>query len=286
VGKRSRDIRARRAEHEREAKRALCIAKTAAERGCLFCRKAGEPFSSVEHVFAESLGNKDLILPKGIVCDSCNHEKLSVLDQGIVDFMPIAMRRTMLGVTNKEGRLRQLRLQGETIDHVPGVDGANPTLVVNSKTPGKSPIHEIARFPDGRVRLQMKGSGGRAMTSRYCSLLSRALLKSALECAWLDHGVAVLEEPFDHIRERVLGMPADGFFALMKTSPDPNGVTVSLAYDLVQESGVLRMPVYLTVYGVVMHTDSRLAEPKPEHREENWNVRTFTAHELGRTSPQ
>jgi hypothetical protein len=131
----------------------------------------------------------------------------------------------------------------------------------------------------------MKGSGGRAMTSRYCSLLSRALLKSALECAWLDHGAAVLEKPFDHLRKRVLGTPGDGFFAIMKTSPDPNGVTVSLSYDLVEEHGVLRMPAYLTVYGAVMHTDSRLATPRPEHREEDRNVLMFTADERGRASP-
>ena len=240
------------------------------------CQRGNGPFKSVEHIFAESLGNKHLTLPKGVVCDLCNNQKLSQLDQAVVDFMPVAMRRTMLGVPNKQGRLRQLSLQGETIDHIPGVDGANPKLVVKSKTPGKSSIHEIARFPDGRVRFQMRGSGGRRMTPHFCSLLSRALLKSALECAWLDHGDAVLDDPFDHIRERVLGAPADGFFALMKKSPDPNGVTVSLSYDFVAENGVLRVPVYLTVYGIVMHTDSRLAVPRPEHSEEHWNIVTFT----------
>jgi transposase len=92
---------------EREVSRTLLVAKTD---DCLFCRDGGGPFTSVEHIFAESLDNKDLILPKGIVCDPCNNGKLSELDRAIVDFMPIATRRTVLGVTNEEGRLRQLSL--------------------------------------------------------------------------------------------------------------------------------------------------------------------------------
>lgn len=39
---------------------------------CIFCKDSSDNSTSVEHIIPESLGNKD-ILPKGIVCDSCNN---------------------------------------------------------------------------------------------------------------------------------------------------------------------------------------------------------------------
>ena len=49
--------------------------------GCLFCRQRDGGFSSEEHIFPESLiGDADR-LPKGLVCDRCNHGPLSQLDE-------------------------------------------------------------------------------------------------------------------------------------------------------------------------------------------------------------
>jgi HNH endonuclease len=39
---------------------------------CLFCKGNSTNSKSVEHIIPESLGNKEHILPKGIVCDKCN----------------------------------------------------------------------------------------------------------------------------------------------------------------------------------------------------------------------
>ena len=274
-------MRERRTKRELDAQLTVRLVETASERGCLFCREGDGGFKSVEHVFAESLGNKQLVLPRGVVCDRCNNRHLSELDQIFVDFMPVAMRRTILGVANKEGRIRPLSLVGETIEHRPGVDGANPTLVVTSKTRGKSAMREIARLPDGRVKVQMKGSGGRRLTPRYASQLSRALLKSALECAWIDHGETTLEPEFDHIREAVLGEPRTGYFMMATKGDDPNSRTVSLVNPLVREAGRLRMIVVASIYGVVLATDSRLARPAIEPPEHLAQVLTFTRADLG-----
>lgn len=280
VGRRSRELRERRQKTELDSERALRLVETAPERGCLFCRKGDGGFKSVEHVFAESLGNKQLILPRGVVCDRCNNGRLSELDQVLIDFMPVAMRRTLLGVTSKEGRIRPLSLVGETIEHRPGVAGADPTLVVTSKTPGKSALREIARLPGGRVRLQMKGSGGRKLTPRYVSQLSRSLLKSALECAWKDLGEITLESRFDHIREAVLGEPRDGYLTMATRSDDPNSRTVSLTYGLVREEDQWRMPVVVSIYGIGLATDSRLARPAVELPERLVQMITFTSADL------
>jgi len=39
---------------------------------CLFCKENSSNSKSVEHIIPESLGNKEHILPKGVVCDKCN----------------------------------------------------------------------------------------------------------------------------------------------------------------------------------------------------------------------
>lgn len=40
---------------------------------CIFCHKDSSTSKSVEHIIPESLGNKEHILPKGYVCDTCNN---------------------------------------------------------------------------------------------------------------------------------------------------------------------------------------------------------------------
>ncbi|WP_353957562.1 HNH endonuclease [uncultured Alistipes sp.] len=40
---------------------------------CIFCHKDASWPTNVEHIVPESLGNKDMCLPKGYVCDECNH---------------------------------------------------------------------------------------------------------------------------------------------------------------------------------------------------------------------
>jgi hypothetical protein len=256
----------------------------AAEHGCVFCREGDGGFDAVEHVFPESLGNKTLILPRGVVCDRCNNRTLSTLDQVLVTFMPVQLRLTMLGVPSKAGRLKVLSLQGETYEHIPSATGGEPTLKVTSKTEGRHALKETARHPDGRVELRMEGTGGRRFTPRYASELSRALLKCALECAWIDHSDGILEERFDHVRAAVLGQPRDGFIAVAKTSPNPISYEVTLSYDVPRPENGWRMPVCLNVYGVVIRTDSRLAAPRPEVGEEEWNLLRFTAADLPRSS--
>ena len=40
---------------------------------CIFCHTDSSTSISVEHIIPESLGNKHHFLPKGYVCDECNH---------------------------------------------------------------------------------------------------------------------------------------------------------------------------------------------------------------------
>ena len=39
---------------------------------CIFCRQPSVDCKTVEHIIPESLGNKEHLLPNGVVCDKCN----------------------------------------------------------------------------------------------------------------------------------------------------------------------------------------------------------------------
>ena len=267
-------IRTRRQERESQSRRNAALLRTAEDRGCLVCRRSDGGFKTQEHVFPESIGNKELVLPRGIVCDRCNNEALALLDQGICDFPAVKMRRTMLGIRSKAGQIPEFRFTQGSMKHRPGEDGADPTLIFEHPTENGS-LRETSRTPDGKVTLEWKASGGRRMTPRYASVLSRGVLKSALECAWLDHGKKMLEPRFDHIRSAVLGEPRVGYFAMAK-SANPDDTSVSLTYHLVLGAdGLWRMPVVVSYFGVMVLTDSRLPEPPPETLPFGLEVLTF-----------
>jgi hypothetical protein len=214
-----------------------------------------------------------------VVCDRCNNETLSQLDQVICEFTPISVRRTMLGIPSKAGKVPGLRFSEGTIDFRAGVAGVDPTLIFSSHG-SKELLKETGRAPDGRVSLQLEASGGRRFTPRYGSELSRALLKSALECAWLDHGEMTLETRFDHIRDAVLGTPRDGFFVVANKA-DPDCREVSLTYDFLRcDDDTWRMLVWCNYYGIGIATDSRLPKPLQELPPGLVTTLTFTESDL------
>ena len=165
------------------------------------------------------------------------------------------------------------------MEHVPGADGVDPTLIF-SQSSARQVLRETRRSPDGRVELTWNASGGRRMTTRYASELSRALLKSALECVWVDHGEATLDPDYDHVREVVLGKKRDGFL-LMGAKPDPESTNVSLSYYLRQgPNGGVRLPVAASFFGVPFLTDSHLPDPGTEVPPRYASLITFSESEL------
>lgn len=97
---------------------------------------------------------------------------------------------------------------------------------------GRDKILRETGRSEGRVHLRTEFRGGRRLTPRFASQPSRALLALALECAWIDHGPAILTEPFDHVRAAVLGEgDPRGFVAIAKDS-DPVVDDIKLHYEL------------------------------------------------------
>jgi hypothetical protein len=187
------------------------------------------------------------------------------------------MRRTMLGIRSKAGKVPVTRFATGNVE-----SPRDAHLVVNVHSEkDKTTFREVERLDDGRVRLQMSMKGGSRMTPRYCSVISRSLLKGALECAWIDHGEALLEPRFDHVRAAVLGEPRNGFLLVaLRGEPDHNGT--ELTYRLTPDAdGQTRMAVVARYYGIPLETNSLLAEPAIDQAiEEHALVVRFTVSDF------
>lgn len=258
MGRQSRSKREKRVKFEDAMSRGRVQLAASSDRRCLFCLSTEGPFRSREHIVPESLGNTELILPPGVVCDDCNNGVLSDVDMALCDFGAISIRRTMLGVPSKHGKVPTFRFTEGTMEHLPGVGGSDPTLRIMSRSPKRQLMREVARLSDGGVKLQLTGTGGPRMTPRYAALLSRALLKQALECAWLDSGNEAFGPRYDHIRAAVLGSARNGYLALsLHGDLERTGgwLTCLWATD---NTGQERMIVIGDYFGVSLGTDSRL----------------------------
>jgi hypothetical protein len=263
---------------KREERRAEFQARVAAgeRRGCLFCRKSDGGFTTVEHALAESVGNTEIVLENGVVCDRCNNGELSNLDQALADFWPLKMRRTFLGVRTKAGKVPVTKFHTGSVKNT----GDN-NLFIELLHASDTKTFRTTELGGGRVKIDMSATGGKRMTERYASDLSRALLKSCLECAWLDHGEMMLEPDFDHVREAVLGTPRDGYIAILRKA-DPEGTSLELQYRiLVNDEGRRFLAVAVNFYGIFMATDSFNPMPQMEATEEQAVVITFTAAKTG-----
>lgn len=70
---------------------------------CIFCKGCSDESKSVEHIIPESLGNKDYVLPKGVVCDKCNNYFATNIEKKLLE-MPyfLGLRHYNL-IENKKG---------------------------------------------------------------------------------------------------------------------------------------------------------------------------------------
>lgn len=82
---------------------------------CIICKSVENSFKSVEHIFPDSLGNSDLILEKGFVCDICNSEILSKIDEDLQKFSPIAILKVFYTPFTKSGKLPSANFQNMSI---------------------------------------------------------------------------------------------------------------------------------------------------------------------------
>jgi len=72
---------------------------------CIFCKKNSDNSKSIEHIIPESLGNVEHVLPKGIVCDSCNNYFSIKIERTLLDKLYFKNLRHRNFIKTKKGRL-------------------------------------------------------------------------------------------------------------------------------------------------------------------------------------
>jgi hypothetical protein len=141
---------------------------------CIFCLSSEGFFKSEEHIIPEALGNYDGVLPPGYVCDKCNNQTLSGLDNILQDFTPLAFLALHYVPYNKNGRFPKANFQGVKIIKT------HPTHLVikdQAKNPNKRAIRNIQKLKDDWVTYNFSLTGKKPNWKK----LSRAVYKIALE---------------------------------------------------------------------------------------------------------
>ena len=183
---------------------------------CLFCRQTTKKFTSVEHVIPESLGNVDsefnhaIVLPKGVVCDDCNNEVLSQLDEALMKFDAISFMKTAHGIPSKSGALPSSKFNNAKLS-MPA-----PGQVLFESNSRKTFHHD----GNGHFKINFKGS--QKMTPGYARKLTRALFKMTLGCMYIDNPEFAMSARFDPVRRMVLGLVEfHGYLTLLKKAKVP-----------------------------------------------------------------
>jgi hypothetical protein len=189
---------------------------------CIFCLETDRPFTGVEHILPESLGNTELVLPRGIVCDSCNNGPLSAVDQTFLDFVPIALIRVTRGVPTKSGGFPTVKLGNATVRQTGPQDVR--IWVDNPKS--------VTKTSDG-FKANLLGRNG---TPRYVAAVTRFFFKVALELMYADLGQEeVLAPKYNEVRRIARGGQYSGYLILGKKA-NPHG-SVHFTYQPVAIQG-------------------------------------------------
>ena len=99
---------------------------------CIFCNQDSTNSESVEHIIPESLGNEELILDKGIVCDKCNNYFSREIESPVLNLDGFKQLRFYELIESKRGRIpnSDALFCGEKCDiHWQKVNGENCLMI-------------------------------------------------------------------------------------------------------------------------------------------------------------
>lgn len=143
---------------------------------CIFCHKDSSNSKSEEHIIPESLGNKHHFLPKGYVCDECNHYFAIKIENELLSQPYFVSMRFRNEILTKKGRLVRQKMVFPS--------AMKCTEVVMQKTENGL----IASFDDEELFEAIKAGKARKMIAPYIpepeypnAIMSRFLAKCAYE---------------------------------------------------------------------------------------------------------
>lgn len=208
---------------------------------CIFCLLNKNPFTAPEHILSEALGNKRLTLPPGVVCDPCNHGPLSSLDKALVEFPPLQLTRVLWSLQRKKGGYATARFSNGTI-----IGHAGNNIEVQSDSEDF-----LVETGGGQLTFNLEMND---LTGRKLQRVSRALLKAALECAYLDHGYwDVIGARWNRLREAVFDQEHRGYVVLPeRVSPGDGRLQMSYMPHGGTDGAILS--ARLSAYGMAIGT--------------------------------
>lgn len=164
---------------------------------CIYCLTEDGSFKSEEHIYPESLGNTEIILPPGHVCDKCNNGILSDLDNNLVEHDAISFLRVLYVPYNtKTGKLLKARYQNLTIEkkHPRGIFIKQPSASQKGFNVKENKYH---------VKINLTTIGRKKFDPQ---LLGRSLYNIALGIICRSNGSQMaLDKRYDRAREFILG---------------------------------------------------------------------------------
>lgn len=143
---------------------------------CLFCKQASGDSKSREHVIPQSLGNKSLVLPPGVVCDGCNNYFARKVERPVLESQELHYLRFEQSVRNKRGHLPRASaiLAGAPVMVERNVRSG---IAAVARTPERSLMSRLmAGVPDNH--LNFRDESRQLLDSRKWS---RLVAKAALE---------------------------------------------------------------------------------------------------------
>lgn len=160
---------------------------------CLFCQDTDQThFSKVEHIVPESLGNRQYVLPAGIVCDKCNGF-FSKLENYFCHHHLASGHKLLKKYRTKKGKPPSMPLQaGEMRQDETGRVHFRQALI-EGKEREQLAISFFERDVAIRVCWPLPDTDSRK--------ISRFLTKAGIETLYFKLGAMALEPAFDFVRK-------------------------------------------------------------------------------------
>ena len=233
---------------------------------CIYCTQSTTGDLTRAHVFPEALGNRDLILPAGTVCEKCNQYAGHELESALVAHPWIAMALHFWGVHGKQGRIRQ---QLGTVVSQPSEPGT-VTMKFSIAAP------KLSFHADGLVEMQATAT---TPTDFRLDRFRRALHYLGMNVvAYLEGGSSVLEPKYDPVRNYVR-RPRNRREAWIYSEDSPPVKHIPLVLDAnvleTPRGKIVVLQLFQTVYGVDLLNsgDLRAAATEPDLRIVDEDVR-------------
>jgi len=168
---------------------------------CLFCKQKVDSTSGIEHIIPESLGNKNLFLKRGIVCQKCNC-KLGKLDDNFIHHSyNVVFKLNQNFITKKE------KLPSTLFKDIVLMKNPNGTIRVakSKKHKKEDEVFEIKKNGTAEYLLRFHQDINPLLISRF-------LAKVGIETLFFQRNEFAFKNRFDNLRNYAIGKGDITFF--------------------------------------------------------------------------